>query len=163
MPTDFIRRLMCGVALMLASLAASAHSYKIGPIGIDHPWARPTVTGQPVGGAYMKIANKGAADRLLSATTAVAAAVQMHTMAMDGDVMTMREVDAVDLPAGQTVEFKPGGFHLMLMGLKAPLKSGDKFAVTLRFEKAGEVVVTVRVESVAATSGAAAPGGQHSH
>jgi copper(I)-binding protein len=87
----------------------------------------------------------------------------MHTMAMDGDVMTMREVDAVDLPAGQTVEFKPGGFHLMLMGLKAPLKLGDKFAMTLRFEKAGEVVITVHVEPVAATSGAAAPGGQHSH
>jgi len=163
MPTDFIRRLMCGAALMLASLAASAHSYKIGPIGIDDPRARPTVSGQPVGGAYMKIVNKGAADRLLSATTAVAAAVQMHTMAMDGDVMTMREVDAVDLPAGQTVEFKPGGFHLMLMGLKAPLKLGDKFAMRLRFEKAGEVVITVHVEPVAATSGAAAPGSQHAH
>jgi hypothetical protein len=163
MPTDFIRRLMCGVALMLASLAASAHSYKIGPIGIDHPQARPTVTGQPVGGAYMKIVNKGAADRLLSATTAVAAAVQMHAMAMDGDVMTMREVDAVDLPAGQTVEFKPGGFHLMLMGLKAPLKNGDKFAMTLKFEKAGKVEVMVHVEPVAAASGAAAPGSQHSH
>jgi copper(I)-binding protein len=163
MPTDFIRRLMCGVALMLASLAASAHSHKIGSIGIDDPRARPTVAGQQVGGAYMKIVNKGAADRLLSATTAVAAAVQVHTMAMDGDVMTMREVDAVDLPAGQTVEFKPGGFHLMLMGLKAPLKLGDKFAMTLRFEKAGEVVITVHVEPVAATSGAAAPGGQHSH
>lgn len=163
MPIDFIRRLMCGVALTLASLAAAAHSYKIGPIGIDHPQARPTVVGQPVGGAYMKIVNKGAADRLLSATTAVAAAVQMHTMAMDGDVMTMREVDAVDLPAGQTVEFKPGGFHLMLMGLKAPLKNGDKFPMTLKFEKAGKVEVMVHVEPVAATSGAAAPGSQHSH
>jgi copper(I)-binding protein len=135
----------------------------MGSISIDDPRARPTVSGQPVGGAYMKIVNKGAADRLLSATTAVAAAVQMHTMAMDGDVMTMREVDAVDLPAGQTVEFKPGGFHLMLMGLKAPLKLGDKIAMTLRFEKAGEVVVTVHVEPVAAMSGAAAPGSQHSH
>jgi len=163
MPTDSIRRLMCGAALMLASLAASAHSYKIGPIGIDDPKARPTVAGQPVGGAFMTIVNKGAADRLLSATTAAAATVQMHVMAMDGDVMTMREVDAVDLPAGQKVEFKPGGFHLMLMGLKAPLKLGDKFAMTLRFEKAGEVVVTVHVEPVSAPSAAAAPGSHHSH
>ena len=163
MPTDFIRRLMCGVALTLASLAASAHSYKIGSIGIDDPRARPTVAGQQVGGAYMTIVNKGAADRLLSATTAVAAAVQVHTMAMDGDVMTMREVDAVDLGAGQTVEFKPGGFHLMLMGLKAPLKNGDKFAMTLRFEKAGKLEVMVHVEPVSAPSGAAAPSSQHSH
>ena len=163
MPTDVIRRLMCAATLMLASLAASAHSYKVGSIGIDDPRARPTVTGQQVGGAYMTLVNKGAADRLLSATTAVAAAVQMHIMAMDGDVMTMREVDAVDLSAGQTVEFKPGGFHLMLMGLKAPLKLGDKFAMTLRFEKAGEVVITVHVEPVSAPSGAAAPGPEHSH
>ena len=163
MPTEFIRRLMCGAALMLVSLAAAAHSYKIGPIGIDDPKARPTVAGQPVGGAFMTIVNKGAADRLLSATTAAAATVQMHVMAMDGDVMTMREVDAVDLPAGQKVEFKPGGFHLMLMGLKAPLKLGDKFAMTLRFEKAGEVVVTVHVEPVSAPSAAAAPGSHHSH
>ena len=163
MPTDVIRRLMCAATLMLASLAASAHSYKVGSIGIDDPRARPTVSGQQVGGAYMTLVNKGAADRLLSATTAVAAAVQMHIMAMDGDVMTMREVDAVDLSAGQTVEFKPGGFHLMLMGLKAPLKLGDKFAMTLRFEKAGEVVITVHVEPVSAPSGAAAPGREHSH
>jgi copper(I)-binding protein len=163
MPTDVIRRLMCAATLMLASLAASAHSYKVGSIGIDDPRARPTVSGQQVGGAYMTLVNKGAADRLLSATTAVAAAVQMHIMAMDGDVMTMREVDAVDLSAGQTVEFKPGGFHLMLMGLKAPLKLGDKFAMTLRFEKAGEVVITVHVEPVSAPSGAAEPGSQHSH
>jgi copper(I)-binding protein len=84
-------------------------------------------------------------------------------MAMDGDVMTMREVDAVDLGAGQTVEFKPGGFHLMLMGLKAPLKLGDKFPMTLRFEKAGSVEVMVHVENIAAPSGAPAPGREHSH
>ena len=163
MPTDVIRRLMCAATLMLASLAASAHSYKVGSIGIDDPRARPTVTGQQVGGAYMTLVNKGAADRLLSATTAVAAAVQMHTMAMDGDVMTMREVDAVDLPAGQKVEFKPGGFHLMLMGLKAPLKLGDKFPMTLRFEKAGHVEVMVHVENIAAPGGAAATANRHSH
>ena len=157
MPTDFIRRLMCGAALMLASLAASAHSYKIGPIGIDDPRARPTVAGQPVGGAYMKIVNKGAADRLLSATTAVAAAVQMHTMAMDGDVMTMREVDAVDLPAGQTVEFKPGGFHLMLMGPNKAFLQGDRIPLTLTFAKAGKVAVQLAAESRPASAPAAMP------
>ena len=163
MPTDVIRRLMCAATIMLASLAASAQSYKVGSIGIDDLRARPTVAGQQVGGAYMTLVNKGAADRLLSATTAVAVAVQMHTMAMDGDVMTMREVDAVDLGAGQAVEFKPGGFHLMLMGLKAPLKLGDKFPMTLRFEKAGKVEVMVHVEPVSAPSGAAEPGSHHSH
>ena len=147
MHTAFIRRWFAGTALTLATLVASAHSYKVGSIDIDHPSTRPTVAGQPVGGGFMTLVNKGAADRLLSATTAVAASVQMHSMSMDGNVMKMRQVDAIELPSGQTVELKPGSWHLMLMGLKAPLKAGDTFPMTLRFEKAGEVVVKVKVES----------------
>ena len=69
-------------------------------------------------------------------------------MAMQGDVMRMREVNAIDLPAGKTVELKPGGLHIMLVGLKAPLKAGERFAMKLRFEKAGEVTIDVPVEAV---------------
>jgi copper(I)-binding protein len=69
---------------------------------------------------------------------------------MVGDVMRMRQVEEIALPAGQTVELKPGGYHLMFVGLKAPLKAGDKFPLKLRFEKAGEVEVTVNVDPATA-------------
>ena len=95
----------------------------------------------------------------MAATTAVAKSVELHTMSMEGDVMKMRQLDAIELPKGAMVELKPGGLHLMLMGLKAPLKAGDTFPMTLRFEKAGEVVVTVKVE--APQAGDASP--MHKH
>ncbi len=141
-----IQRLIAGAALGLVTLAAAAHSYTLGDIKIGHPHARPTHTGQQVGAGYLKLSNQGVADRLISATSPAAASVEMHSMSMEGDVMKMREVEAIDVPRGATVELKPGGYHLMLMGLKVPLKSGDRVPMTLKFEKAGEVVVTVNVE-----------------
>ena len=132
-----------------ATTAAFAHEFKVGDIKIGHPYARATVASQP-GGAFLKLENAGADDRLLSAQTERASRAELHTMAMEGNVMRMRQVDAIDVPSGKTVELKPGGLHLMLFGLKAPLKSGDKFPLTLRFEKAGEVTVTVNVEAAGA-------------
>ena len=146
----FIRRLIAGVALAVAAIGATADvtpgRFKVGSIDIDHPYARPTTAGQQVGVGYLKLANRGAADRLLSAKTPAAASVEMLSMSMEGDVMKMRQVDAIELPSGATVSLQPGGFHLMLMGLKAPLKVGDKLPLTLKFEKAGEVVVTLNVK-----------------
>ncbi|MBX9715353.1 MAG: copper chaperone PCu(A)C [Burkholderiaceae bacterium] len=140
----------------MAAFGTLAHSYKLGEIDIGHPYARPTREGQTVGGGYLKLANKGAADRLVSASSPAAGAVEIHTMSMEGDVMKMRQVDAIELATGQTVELKPGGYHLMLMGLKAPLKAGDKLPLTLKFEKAGEVVVTINVEEPKPRADAAA-------
>lgn len=145
-------------ALALSSALAHAHSFKLGDIDIGHPYARVTGPGQPTGGGYLKLDNKGRDDRLLSARAAVSASVELHSMTMEGDVMRMRQVEGVALPAGKTVELKPGGFHIMFVGLKAPLKDGDKFPMTLKFEKAGEVEVTVNVE--APKAGAAA---EHKH
>lgn len=147
-----LQRLIAASALALAAFGASAHSFKVGQIDIGHPNARPSNPGQQVGAGYLKLANQGAAaDRLLSASSPAAAAVEMHSMAMEGDVMKMRQVDAIELPAGATVELKPGGYHLMLTGLKGPLKAGDKLPLTLKFAKAGEVVVTVNVENAKAS------------
>lgn len=140
------QRAIAGAALALATLTTLAHSFKLGEIDIGHPYARPTRAGQLVAAGYLKLTNKGAADRLVSARSPAADAAEIHSMTMDGDVMKMRQVDAIELATGQTVELKPGGYHLMLMGLKAPLKAGDQFPLTLKFEKAGEVVVTVKVE-----------------
>ena len=161
MNTRNICRLIAGSALALATLAVSAHSFKIGAIDIADPIARPTAPGQPSGTAYMKLTNKGAADRLIVASTTAAQSVELHAMVMDADVMKMRQIDAIELPSGQLVELKSGGYHLSLVGLKAPLKSGDKVPLKLKFEKAGEVEVMIKVEP--ATSADSKAGGSHEH
>lgn len=140
-------RILAGLVVCIAVSAAQAHSFKLGEIAIDHPYARATAAGQAAGGGYLKLENKGADDKLLSASADVAASVELHSMSMEGDVMRMRQVDNIALPKGKTVELKPGGLHIMFMGLKAPLKNGDKFPLKLKFEKAGEVTVTVNVEA----------------
>lgn len=141
-------RLLLAAALAAIVLPAAAHSYKVGDLHIGHPWARPTVVGQTAGGAFLKIENRGAAaDKLLSARSDAAASTELHTMTMDGNVMRMREIGELPLPAGQTVELKPGDLHIMFMGLKAPLKVGDSVPLTLTFERAGEVTVDVKVEA----------------
>jgi periplasmic copper chaperone A len=150
--------------LAAATTFANAHGYDAGDLRIGHPWARPTVPGQGVGGGYLKLTNKGtSADKLVSAKVdaGVAQRVELHSMRMDGNMMRMQEVAAIEVPAGQTVELAPGGLHLMLMGLKAPLKAGDSFPMTLRFEKAGEVKVDVKVELP--KDGAAAKPAAHDH
>lgn len=140
------KQLICAAALSTAALAAHAHDYKLGALTIVHPYARATGAGQSIGGGYMKLVNGGAADRLVSVSADVSNSVELHEMKMEGDVMKMRQVDAIALQAGQTVELKPGGYHLMLVGLKAPLKAGESFPMKLKFEKAGEVMVDVKVE-----------------
>ena len=140
-------------ALSLFALSASARDYKIGAIAIEHPYARATAAGQPTGGGFLKLDNQGAADRLVSASATVSGSVELHEMKMEGDVMRMRQVDGIALPAGKAVELRPGGFHVMFIGLKAPLKAGDQFPMKLKFEKAGEVEVMVNVEAAGAMNG----------
>ena len=143
-----LKLLLAGVLLGAASTLVLAHEFKLGAITVGHPYARATAPGQPNGGAYLKLVNAGGADdRLVSVSADVARSVELHSMSMQGDVMHMRQVDAVEVPAGKTVELKPGGLHVMLLGLKAPLKEGEKFPVRLKFENAGELTVTVNVEA----------------
>jgi copper(I)-binding protein len=130
------------------SFAAYAHSFKIAEITIGHPYARATAPGQTSGGAYLRLENRGPADRLIAVQSDVAGSAELHEMKMDGDVMRMRQIEAVDLPPNQSVSLQPGGSHIMLVGLKAPLKEGEKFPLTLRFQNAGEVKVEVYVEAV---------------
>jgi copper(I)-binding protein len=148
-----LMNLITGTALALAAFATHAHEFKAGAITIDHPYARATVAGQPAGGGYMKLVNAGGNDKLLSATADVSKSVELHEMKMEGGLMRMRQVDGIELQAGKTVEIKPGGFHVMFIGLKAPLKAGDKFPVKLKFEKAGEVTVEMKVEAPGADQG----------
>ena len=158
-----LRRGLLATALLLSSTAWADTA-----VQARDGWARPTVAGQPVGGAYLQLRNAGnVADRLLGASTSAAERVELHSMQMSADVMRMRQVDAIDLPAGATVDFAPGGLHLMLMGLKAPLRAGDKLPLVLRFEKAGDVktelVVGNRTAPVAASAPAHMHGQGHEH
>ena len=144
-------RLLFALALagsLAAAAAAAAQDFQLGPLKIDRPWARPTVPGQSTGGGFLSVHNSGSKpDRLLGASSPAAAAVEVHEMRMEGDVMRMREIKALELPAGKLVTLAPGGLHLMLTGLKAPLKVGDQLPVRLRFEVAGEIDVVFRVEN----------------
>lgn len=144
-----------GLAAAALPGAAAAHDFTLGALKIDHPWARATVA--KTGGAFLSIANGGAADRLLKAESPVAETVQIHTSIKEGDVMRMREVEGIDLPAGETVKLQPGGYHIMLIGLKQPLKLGETFPLTLTFEKAGTIDVTVEIQKPGAM------GGSHHH
>lgn len=139
---------LCAAALM--SAAAFAHEFTAGDLTIDHPWARATAPKAPVGGGYMTIVNTGAeADRLISASADFAGKVEIHEMTMENDVMKMRPLpDGVAIPAGEAVELKPGGLHIMLMGLTAPLVEGETRPLTLVFEKAGDVTVELKVEGL---------------
>jgi copper(I)-binding protein len=141
-------RALFGAALLVAATGLS-HAQSKGDLQIEQPWARATPPGASVGGGYLLIRNKGAAgDRLVGVSSPASARMEMHEMAMEKDVMRMREVKGVDVPAKGAVELKPGGYHLMFMELKAPLKAGDKVPVTLRFEKAGEVKAEFAVEAM---------------
>lgn len=148
-----IKTLMTASLLMLAALATAAQDQQARSVTIDHPYALATAAGQSTGGGFMTLVNRGGNDRLLSMSAQISKSVELHEMKMDGDVMRMRQVDGLVLPAGQTVELKPGSYHVMFMGLKAPLKAGDSFPMKLRFEKAGDVTVSVKIEAPGAMSG----------
>ncbi len=144
-------------AFCCLSLAAPAfaHGYKVGDLEIGHPWTRATPPSARVGGGYLKITNRGsAADRLLSATFDGSSTVEIHEMAHANGVMTMRELPkGLEIKPGETVELKPGGFHLMFMGLKAQLVEKQRLKGVLVFEKAGRVEVEYAVESMGSRGG----------
>jgi copper(I)-binding protein len=131
------------------ALAGAAWAQKKGELVIDHPWARATPPGASVGGGYATVRNSGgSADRLVEASSPAADHVELHVMSMDNGVMRMRQVPSFKVPAHGALTLKPGGNHLMFMGLKRPLKQGEKLPVKMRFEKAGEVQVELDVGSM---------------
>ena len=132
-----------GASLIASSIAAEMQSAPVmaGDIEISAYRAKAMLPGQPAGGGYLSIANKGSVpDRLIAVTSPSAGKVEIHVMEMANDVMTMRPVEGgLEIPAGATVELKPGGTHLMFMAVPEPFKEGGEVPVTLEFEKAGKV------------------------
>jgi len=142
-------------AVLLTVLFAGAALAQNGEVQITDAWARATPGGAQAAAAYVTL-EAPAGDRLTGVSTPAAHKADIHEMSMDNGVMKMRPVDGVDLPPGQKVTLKPGGYHIMLTGLAKPLVEGQSFPLTLDFAKAGERQVTVAVQKV----GAMGPGGQ---
>ena len=149
-----IVRCLAWVGLFIGLVAGPvlAEDMTAGDLVISQPWSRATPGGAKIGGGYLTIENKGSApDRLMSASGDFAGRVEIHEMAIKDGVMTMRQLDkGLVIEPGKTVKLAPGGYHLMLMELKTPLKQGDKLPVTLEFEKAGKVTLSLDVQGVGA-------------
>lgn len=151
------RRMVFALSLALVGVTTSAQEARIKDIRVTQPMATSTVSGQPAAGAYITIENLGKeSDRLLKVSSPVAERVEIHVMKMENDIMRMREIGPVEIKAGQKIQMgasHPDRLHLMLMQIRQPLKEGEKFPLTLEFEKAGRLDVTVSVSKDARSGG----------
>lgn len=148
-PATLFAVVTLGVALA-AQPSLAADAYKVGALVVEKPFARPSMARN--GAAYITIVNTAAQpDKLIQVTSPRSGKVEMHTMTMDGDIMRMREVSAIDVPSNGKVVMTPGkGLHIMLVGLNGPLNDGENFPMTLLFERSGKVEVNVPVEKAPA-------------
>jgi len=156
--------ILATTVLLCCTSTAFAHGYKVGSIEIDHPWSRATVPAVPTGVVYFVLRNTSTeADRLLAVSTPAAEKAELHTHMRDGDMLRMRQVDAIDIAAHATTALEPNGLHVMLIGLKEPLIKGKAFALTLVFEQAGSVTVQVDVQGITDTAPSHRGGGHDTH
>jgi copper(I)-binding protein len=141
---------------------AMANNYKVGSIEISSPWSRATPKGAQTAIGYMTIKNNGTTpDRFVGGSIDVADRFQLHAMTMEDGIAKMRELSVIEIKPGQSVEFKPGGDHVMFVNLKHPLSKGDRLSGTLVFERAGKVNVEYSVESLGAQRGPQDMGQMH--
>ena len=155
---------LLAILFSLLAFPAFAHDYKVGALEIAHPWTRATPRGATVAGGYLKITNKGTtADRLIGGTATFAGRFEIHEMRIADGVMQMRALPrGLELKPGETVELKPGSFHVMFMDLKGPLEKDQRVKGTLVFEKAGTVEIEYTVEALGGPP-ASAHGGHRGH
>jgi copper(I)-binding protein len=147
-----VRQLLVRILFVFASCSAltTFAQTQAGNLQISQPTVRTTSPGQMMSSAYLVIENKGATpDRLVAVSYSFAKEVQIHEMKMDGDKMMMRQMTALEIPGNSSVELKSGGYHLMMMGLKEPIKEGEAVKMTLQFEKAGKVEISFQTKSMA--------------
>jgi len=136
---------------LLAVPAVATHRYQLDSLRIDHPFARATPPGAKTAAVFFTLDNVGnTEDRLVHASTPIAAGVVIHQMALEDGVMRMRAVPSIGVIPGGRVEFNPSGYHLMLLDLKQSLKAGERFPLTLTFEHGGAILISVWVESMGA-------------
>ena len=150
MTTRLVTRILalCVAGGAFAVTLATAHSYDKGDIQVRHPWSRATPPGAVTAAGYMEIRNSGREpDRLTGASTPAAERVELHVTLREGDVVRMREVRELEVPARQRLTLRPGGPHLMIVGPKKPFAPGERVPLNLRFERAGEIQVLVEVQA----------------
>lgn len=152
-------------AILILSSNAEAGKVTAGALSVQDAWARPSIGNAPNGVVYLKISNKGnSADRLAGVSASVAKRVAIHVSIMEGGVMKMRHAaNGVEVPANGAVELKPGGMHVMLMGLTQKLISGDNFDLTLTFEQQGKVKIPVEIKTLGSTGSSNSSGTRGSH
>jgi hypothetical protein len=143
-------RRIFAVTTLFAVLAFGANAQTAPSISVDNAWARSTTLSARTGAIYVTITDHGVSDRLISVSTPVAGKAEVHETIHDGNLMKMRPVDGLAIPAGGTISLAPGGYHIMLTDLKQPLAAGQAFPLLLRFEKAGTVEGTVAVKAMGA-------------
>ena len=146
---------LAGVAISyFVSAAAMASDYKAGSLEISNPWSRVTPKGAEVGVGYMVIKNNGTTpDRLIGGSVEVADRFELHATIMENGIAKMRELSDIEIKSGQTIEFKPGGSHVMFVDLTRPLSKGEHITGTLVFERAGKVQIEYSVEGIGAQRG----------
>ena len=154
-----LQRFTTPLLLAATLLAGAAQAQSTAPVAVDGAWARASVQGQKASGAFMRL-TAPEATRLVRIESPVAGVAEVHEMKMEGDVMKMRALPGLDLPAGKAVELKPGGYHVMLMDLKAPLVKGANVPLTLVFQDAKGIESQQQVQLPVATT---APGTQAGH
>jgi periplasmic copper chaperone A len=142
-------RMLVTVIAIVLSASAMAADYKAGSIEIVDPWSRATPKGAQTAVGYMTIKNNGTTpDRLVGGSIDVASRFQLHSMVMENGVAKMRELNAVEIKPGQSLEFKPDSSHVMFVDLKRPLSKGDHISGTLQFEHAGKVQIEYEVQAI---------------
>lgn len=152
-----LRKILLATALLAGSLQIAAHDQAAGHLDIRQPWSREMPPVAPTAAAYFVVHNKGAADRLIEVRTPVANKAEFHEhVQVDDGVMKMQRVQAVEIPAGGEVRFEPMGYHVMLFGLKQQARDGERFPLTLTFEKAGVIELDVAVQKEP-------PAAEHAH
>jgi copper(I)-binding protein len=152
LPWNGMKRALVASGLLVALLLqapALAHGFQKGDLHVRHPWTRATPLGATVGVGYLEIRNSGKnPDRLIGASTAAAERVELHILEREREVMKMREAKELTIPARARLVLRPGGPHLMLVGLRKPFAKGERIPLTLRFEKAGDLPVELEVQAL---------------
>lgn len=155
-----MKKLLPALSLLIA---LGAQTQALAQVTVSQPWVRATVAQQKATGAFFQLKSVGD-SRLVEVRSAVAGVAEIHEMSMEGGVMRMRPLaDGLALPAGQSVELKPGGYHVMLLALKKPIAAGDAVPLTLVFEGRDKKRETVEVQAEARALGSAAPASEHKH
>jgi periplasmic copper chaperone A len=156
--------LFAATMLVCAVGSVAAAEYKIGSIQIDNPWSRATPKGASTGAGYLTIRNTGTEpDRLIGGSIDIAGGFQIHQMTMDQGVSKMREMKAIEIKPGETVELKPGSSHIMFVDLKRRLEKGERVKGSLTFQRAGTVAIDYPVEAIGARATEQGGGPMHMH